>query len=324
MSGPNKNYLKAAEAAKARSWRLPEFGQPVKRISSVEKERKDQHKTQVQRAAESVEEIAVGKMPTATELAAIIETARAEGHSEGFKQGQIEGLREGREEGLALAVAEKQQEIDAQLAKFQQLCDQLAPHTEHEKSQLLDTLFDLTTRLTRCVVKAELNLPSAHIVNLVKAALNTLPVTQTPQPTQIHVNPQDLEQLQPLLQQAVLGKCELIADAAISVGGCTFKRGASRIDARVEHQLQEVFSSFLAGNLISKEVQPAVSEALASDDLKSEQNAAPVTAQLTAATETESISHSELEPVQPSAATTNQTPNPDSTAEPKVGGDHVE
>lgn len=239
-----KELIKAEEAERVTHWQLPDFSlRTGKRVASAEKEAREARKKAQAAAKEVVEDVVQPKALSAEEVEAIRAEAEVQGLQEGRTLGFEQGMLEGKEAGRLQALEEYRTQFDAQLTALSGILSALGPPENAQKKELQQHLLQLITRVTRHVVRAELATPGEHIENLVNACLSTLPAVK--QPTRIYLHPDDLAYLkgEAIITEHLDG-VELMADEALTPGGCRALRGSSQIDARVEAQLEDVLSTF--------------------------------------------------------------------------------
>ena len=226
------------------------------------------------------EAVSVVQRPTAEEVDAIKDAARAigaeAGYQAGYQAGYDAGQQEAREQVAQEAEAERQarevretvwlaqqeatqREQEATLRETvtalegmaQALSDPLASTVDDLEPELLA----LTATLARRVIMEELNLRPELIQKVLRQALTQLPSRH--HPIRVHVHPDD----QPLLQAYAESSGETIgwiADPTIERGGCLIDSGPSRIDASLEARLRQSIDA------IWGELVPPVEPVLAS------------------------------------------------------------
>lgn len=165
---------------------------------------------------------------TAGQLEALQEAARQE------------GFRQGREEGLAAAA----QELAGKAQEWAALLDALARPLAAVERRVLDELFALAAAVSRQIVRRELQLAPDEIVGVIREALAALPSQAADIRVELH--PQDAELVREVLHDGTGERAwRIVEDPALSRGGCRVRSDASRVDATVEHRLNQAIAALL-------------------------------------------------------------------------------
>lgn len=163
------------------------------------------------------------QLPTAAELEAIREQARAEGHAEGLEEGRAAGRAEAFEAGRIEAAAELQS-LRAVAASFS---DALAQADETIAADVLD----LALHLARSMVRTAFEVRPELIVPIVREAIEYLPVLQ--QPAVLALHPEDIDIVRASLADELdKGGWRVVADPSIARGGCKVDTASNQIDAQ--------------------------------------------------------------------------------------------
>lgn len=163
------------------------------------------------------------QLPTAAELEAIREQARAEGHAEGMEEGRAAGHAEAFEAGRIEAAAELQS-LRAVAASFSNAL------TQADESIAADVL-DLALHLARSMVRTAFDVRPELIVPIVREAIEYLPVLQ--QPAVLALNPEDVDIVRASLADELdKGGWRVVADPNIARGGCKVDTASNQIDAQ--------------------------------------------------------------------------------------------
>ena len=184
--------------------------------------------------------------PTAVELAAIEEAARAAGAAAGFQAGYQEGL----EQALAQAGAERDARLaretelraiqDATLqetiAALEGIAADLADPLARSADDLEPELLMLVETLAKRVIMDEVSQRPDLIARVLRQALVQLPSRN--HPLRVHVHPDD-QAILDAYANSIGESLTWLADPAIERGGCLVESGASRIDARLETRLRQ-------------------------------------------------------------------------------------
>ena len=241
------NRIAAEDVGEYRSWRVPLINDNGTVMPSAEKEARERKVQDMKRQGESIEDVDMpGATPkkgmTAQEMQEIIEAAEkdgfAQGHQEGFDKGMAEGYEAGQQKGLM----EMRQQLVAEQQRFQKLVQALLNPIAEQDNDLEKLLLDVICTLTESVVQRELIMDSSHIVTLVKAAVNALPVGS--KNLRVCLNPDDLAAVETYAEEQQLN-WQFVGDEQLAPGGCRVETSESRVDFSVEKRLQTVLTQFV-------------------------------------------------------------------------------
>ena len=245
------NRIPAEEAGSFQTWHLPPVGAKGAVLPSAEKEAKEIEAEALQQSAESVEDIELPPgVPntgmTAQEMQEIFDEAErdgfAQGHKDGYEKGMTEGMAEGYEAGQQKGLMEMRQQLVAEQQRFQKLAEALLQPLRAQDDDLEKMLLDIVCTLTQSVVQRELTTDSSHIVDLVKAAVEALPVGSSN--LRICLNPDDLAAVESYAKEQQL-EWRFFGDAQLSPGGCRVEAPNSRVDFSVANRLKSVLEQFV-------------------------------------------------------------------------------
>ena len=241
------NRIAAEDVGEYRSWRVPLINDNGTVMPSAQKEARERTVQDMKRQGESIEDVDMpGATPkkgmTAQEMQEIIEAAEkdgfAQGHQEGFDKGMAEGYEAGQQKGLI----EMRQQLVAEQQRFQNLVLALLNPIAELDNDLEKLLLDVICTLTESVVQRELIMDSSHIVTLVKAAVNALPVGS--KNLRVCLNPDDLAAVETYAEEQQLN-WQFVGDEQLAPGGCRVETSESRVDFSVEKRLQTVLTQFV-------------------------------------------------------------------------------
>lgn len=148
------------------------------------------------------------------------------GYAAGFKAGQHDGIEAARRDVIAHfdGIA---QPFEAATATLRRLCDDY-------QRVLREEVMDVVAKVARQVVRCELTLKPAQILNLIDETLAMLPPFKGD--ITIHINPEDYERIYALLPERA-ARWHLVAEAALPVGECHIHTQESDVDAGCEQRL---------------------------------------------------------------------------------------
>jgi len=163
------------------------------------------------------------QFPTAAELEALREDARAEGYAEGREEGRAAGHAEALEAGR-LEVALEAETLRAMAATFS------GAITAADETIAADVL-DLALHLARSMVRTAFTVRPELIIPIVREAIDYLPVLQ--QPAILALNPEDIEIVRAALSDELdKGGWRVVADPQVGRGGCKVDTASNQIDAQ--------------------------------------------------------------------------------------------
>ncbi len=152
-----------------------------------------------------------------------------------FEQAYQEGFEKGLQEGRAKG----QQEISANAQKLAQIAQAMAaPYAEIDEAAEAEFI-NLALALAKQVIRKELETQPEAIASIVHQALASL--ANVTSDVIVTVNPEDAEILKQEDQNfGELGKVTFKEDASIARGGCRVQSSASRVDATIEKQFDQL------------------------------------------------------------------------------------
>lgn len=168
--------------------------------------------------------------------------AEKKGHETGYAAGYDAGLNEGREAGKAEALEQMQK----RLRKLDKQWSEAAETWEQQRTALerdaRDAVLQVAMKLGEKIVHRTLETERGIVVDQLDAVLR-----HVLEPTRITVraHPDDIELLRTALPElhakfSSLEHVELVADEALTAGGCVVDHGHGRIDASIEKQLERL------------------------------------------------------------------------------------
>ncbi len=169
--------------------------------------------------------------PTAEEIEAI----QRQAWNEGFEQGRQEGLEAARREMEARVEA-----LDRMLQEMARPLDELDERIEEE-------LVALALAVARQLIRRELRTDPGQIVATIREAVRLLPSAGGEIRLELH--PEDAALVRELLRldDGESRAWRIQEDPTLSRGGCRVANATSRIDATVEHRIQQVVAAVLGG-----------------------------------------------------------------------------
>jgi len=195
--------------------------------------------------------------PTAAEIEAIraaaYEDGLAQGLAEGHQQGLAQGLAEGHQQGLEQGLAEGreqglsmgQEEIQQQIAVWQQLIDKLHKPVARVDQELQKELIILAVSLARAVTRAEVKSNNDVIFQALSEGLKVLPIQESCY--QIHLHPEDIALIKAHFSAEEIEKHNwlFIEAPQMSRGGCDIVTTSNAVDVSIERRCRDVLDRFL-------------------------------------------------------------------------------
>jgi flagellar assembly protein FliH len=174
-------------------------------------------------AAAAAPVMPVMQLPTAAEMEALREGARADGYAEGLEEGREAGRAEGYEAGRA----EMALEMESLCAVAATFSGAVAAADETIASDVLD----LALHLARSMVRTAFTVRPELIIPIVREAIDYLPVLQAP--AILALNPDDIEIVRTALSDELdKGGWRVVADPQVGRGGCKVDTASNQIDAQ--------------------------------------------------------------------------------------------
>lgn len=208
---------------------------------------------------------------TAEMLEAIREEARQEGFAEGQEQGQKagheEGFKQGYDEGLLAGKSAGEQEATVAAEQLQQELSlrwqQLFEHMRQPALQINEgverQLVTLTATLAQAICFQEIQTNPLVIQQVIKQAVDDL--SEQAKQLKLALNPADIELVKQRWSDAELAEqgWQLEPDPSLTRGGCVVTTPVTRVDARLETRINDVFKHYIKG-LKGSDGQPMRSE----------------------------------------------------------------
>ncbi|WLI91809.1 flagellar assembly protein FliH [Massilia sp. R2A-15] len=158
--------------------------------------------------------------PSAEELAAIREQARAAGHDEGHTAGYADGLAIGRAEAAK------------ELEHLQSIALEFGSAVAHADETIATEVLDLALHLAKTMLRTALEIKPELVLPIVRESIEYLPVLQ--QPALLVLNPLDADIVRDAIGEELdKGGWRMVKDTAIARGGCKVDTATNQIDAQV-------------------------------------------------------------------------------------------
>jgi flagellar assembly protein FliH len=170
------------------------------------------------------------ELPTAEELEAIRDAARAEGFAEGHAAGYADGVSEG------------QAQARAELAHLQAIAATFGAAVAAADETIAGDVLDLALHLSRAMLRTALEVRPELVIPVVREAIEYLPMLQ--QPALLMLHPQDAEIVRNGIGEELdKGGWRVVPDPTVARGGCKVDTATNQIDAQVAARWQRLTHS---------------------------------------------------------------------------------
>ncbi len=223
------------------AWSIPAVGGKV-----IKPKAKPNIRERKKKSEETIEDVTGDvtlKPLTAEGLQEIAATVEKEACENGYQEGLQKGLQEGEAKGFAAGEKKAYAEKSLQLEQLATLLTQLTqglqePLTNHQH-QVDNLVIDLATGFAKHLINTELSKKPELLVNIVKKAVQALPVGSSH--TRIYANSHDIERLQ---SQANLAEknWHFLVDDNLAPGGVRVETDESLVDYSLDARLAEYFN----------------------------------------------------------------------------------
>jgi flagellar assembly protein FliH len=182
-------------------------------------------------------------------IAAAIEEAnrvKSQARAEGAKEGQNEGLEKGHAEGLVKGRAQAAAAVAEQCKTINETLMKIADNFEKEKKLLLNQarqdMVRLAFAIAAKVIRRETSLSPDIAVRNVESAVE---LTANKTDITIRLSPADIASVQEFLPQlhrrfSDMKSVKVVADEAVSRGGCLLTTTSGSVDADIKTQMEEI------------------------------------------------------------------------------------
>ncbi|MBK8185815.1 MAG: flagellar assembly protein FliH [Cellvibrio sp.] len=256
MTDKNLHRIAGESIESMQPWILPPVNDNGRVLSTVEKDAKERKERLLRKSKESIQTIEMPpptsplKGMTAQELEKIFSDAEqdgfAKGHAEGVERGRAEGYEAGKQQGLK----EMRDQLTAEQLRFKHLANSLLQPLNDQDSDIEQLVLEMVCSLTQNVIQREMQLDSSMILDVVKTAVDALPIGS--KNIRIFLHPKDISAVETYASEHQL-EWKFLTDPELIPGGCKVETLESRIDFSVSHRLQSVLEEFLKGQLAQAE-----------------------------------------------------------------------
>lgn len=179
-------------------------------------------------------------LPTAADIEAMFDRARAEGKTEGKAEGKAEGHAEGFAAGRAEGLKKGLEEARREAARLAELVGAMDKALDGVDSDVAEEIVALAIELARQMVRHTLTDHPAAVAETVREALQQLPQNQL----SIHLHPDDANLVREHLKDTLEhGHHRIVEDESMTRGGCRLQAASSEIDASIETRWKRTLES---------------------------------------------------------------------------------
>ena len=224
------------------AWSIPTVGGKV--IKPKAKPNIRQRKKKSEETIEDVTGDIALKPLTAEGLQEIAATVEKDASEKGYQEGLQKGLQEGEAKGFAAgekkAYAEKSSQLEQLATLLTQLTEGLQEPLTNHQHQVDNLVIDLATGFAKHLINTELSKKPKLVVDIVKKAVQALPVGSSH--TRIYANSHDIERLQSQQNLADNKNWHFLVDDNLASGGVRVETDESLVDYSLDERLAEYFN----------------------------------------------------------------------------------
>lgn len=159
-----------------------------------------------------------------------------------------EGFQEGREAGIAAG----SEEVRNNAREWADLLNSMKSPLDTLDQRVMDELMILVAAVSRQIVRREIQMAPDEIIRVIKESAAVLPSQNADIRVELH--PQDAELVREWLSDEIdKSTWHLIENPALTRGGCQVLTDVSRVDATVEHRLNQVIAALLGDRRAGEE-----------------------------------------------------------------------
>lgn len=155
---------------------------------------------------------------------------------------QKEAWDEAHEAGHAAGLAAGQKELEARVARLDELLIALGRPFDQLDETVEKQLVELAITIVKQLFRRELRLDPSHVIGVVREAIKLLPVAS--RNVQVHLHPEDAELVNEALSPAEGERAwTVVEDPLIGRGGCRVTTENSQVDAQAETRLNAIINA---------------------------------------------------------------------------------
>ncbi len=241
-------------------WSLPNYERELKapRETAINYDPR-WHPESLAETEQETHEPIVSKL-TAGELDEICQSAIEEGKQEGYqagfeegkqageKQGHEEGLVQGKEAGVTQGLEEGQVKINETCHHLESIIQKLSFPLKQVDQSVLDQILVVATELAKAVIQTEVKTNPQVILNTLKEAIASLPMSD--RKVTVYLHPDDVKIVQSAYSEDAIKEqsWHLIADPSLNIGDIQLVCMDSKIDYKLSDRITTALEGFLLQN----------------------------------------------------------------------------
>lgn len=161
------------------------------------------------------------------------EDVREQARADGFSKGQTEGYQAG--------VEAAREELAQGAKNLSSTIDMLYSALAGQDDDVEQALVKLVICVSRSILRRELSVDSSHIADIVRQAMETLPLNA--RDIVVHLSEQDYHFLEQ--HQAIASDWQLQIDRTLTAGGCRITSKHSVVEYTLEDQFQQTINALV-------------------------------------------------------------------------------
>ena len=183
------------------------------------------------------------ELVTAGEIEAIQQLAYTDGYAQGYEV----GVEQGEKDGFNAGHERLEQLLTGRLNRLDSVLSFISRPLSELDEEVVSQLSDMSIKIARQLIRRELHTDPGQVIAVVREAMSTLPVNS--RETSIFLHPDDAVLVREVfsISSEREQSWKLIEDPALTRGGCRIEAEHSKIDATVEHRMNQIVASLLGG-----------------------------------------------------------------------------
>lgn len=183
------------------------------------------------------------ELVTAAEIEAIQQLAYTDGYAQGYEV----GVEQGEKDGFNAGHERLEQLLTGRLNRLDSVLSFISRPLSELDEEVVNQLSDMSIKIARQLIRRELHTDPGQVIAVVREAMSTLPVNT--RETSIFLHPDDAVLVREVfsISNEREQSWKLIEDPALTRGGCRIEAEHSKIDATVEHRMNQIVASLLGG-----------------------------------------------------------------------------
>ncbi|MDH5180324.1 MAG: flagellar assembly protein FliH [Gammaproteobacteria bacterium] len=179
--------------------------------------------------------------------AAQIEAIQQQAYAEGYAQGYEIGVEQGHQDGFNAGHKKLEGQLKEKLQRLVSVMTFLSQPLEDLDQAVVEQLTDMTVIIAKQIIRRELHTDPGQVIAVVREATTALPAGS--RDVRIFLHPNDAELVREVfaINEEREQIWKIIEDPALTRGGCRVHSENSKIDATVEHRINQVVATLMGG-----------------------------------------------------------------------------